>query len=111
MREFRVHHDEFMANDLAVAGVSRDTLESNAHWARRLELPYPLLSDRDGDVGRAFNVIRAIGLGSWKVEFFRRSTFLIDSRGAIAAVWGRVKVRGHATQVLEMARALERADR
>jgi peroxiredoxin Q/BCP len=109
MREFRVHHDEYLRRGIEVAGVARDSVESNRSWSERLHLPYPLLSDVDGAAGRAFRVARRLGIGSWTIELFRRSTFLIDDRGEIAAVWGKVRVRGHATEVLEMARALGRA--
>ena len=108
LREFRAHHDELQRHGLAVAGVTRDSVASNLYWTERLHLPYPLLSDPEGRVGRAFNVVRRIGIGSWHVEFFRRSTFLIDERGEIAAAWGDVKIRGHAKDVLTMARTLAR---
>lgn len=106
LREFRAHHSEFAANNVAVAGVTRDTVESNHHWVERLRLLYPLLSDRDSVAGDAFGVTRRIGIGEWKIEFFRRSTFLIDARGVIAMAWENVKVRGHAPEVLEAVRAL-----
>jgi len=54
----------------------------------------------------ALGVIRRVGIGGWTVEFFRRSTFLIDSHGAVVATWGKVKVRGHALEVLEAAKSL-----
>jgi len=91
-----------------VAGVNRDTVESNRRWVERLRLPYPVLSDRDSQAGDALGVVRRIGIGEWKLELFRRCTFLIDARGKIAAAWEDVKVRGHARQVLEAAQALER---
>jgi peroxiredoxin Q/BCP len=109
LREFRAHQDEYEANGVAVAGVTRDTPESNLEWSRRLELSYPLLSDREGVAARALGVTRRIGIGDWGVEFFRRVTFLIGRDGLVAAVWHRVKVRGHAREVLEMAKVLERA--
>jgi peroxiredoxin Q/BCP len=87
--------------------VTRDTVESNAHWTRRLRLPYPLLSDAEGEVGHAFGITRRVGIGGWKIEFFRRASILIDARGVVAAVWENVKVRGHATDVIEVARALQ----
>jgi len=68
--------------------------------------PYPLLSDVDRRAGEAFRVIRRLGIGGWSVDLYRRSTFLIDAHGMIAAVWGNVKVRGHADQVLVAANAL-----
>jgi peroxiredoxin Q/BCP len=109
LREFRVHHDEFTREGIEVAGVARDPAESNRHWSERLRLPYPLLSDRDGAAGRAFHVARRLGIGGWSIELFRRTTFLIDERGEIAAAWVKVRVRGHAATVLEAARALGRA--
>jgi peroxiredoxin Q/BCP len=107
LREFRVAHDRFAEQGLVVAGVNRDTPESNDEWAQKLDLPYPLLADVDRKAGEAFRVLRRVGVGGWSVEMFRRSTFLIDAQGLIAAVWGNVKVRGHAAQVLAAAHALE----
>ena len=107
MREFRVRHSEFQAAGVAVAGVSRESPESNRRWAERLGLPYPLLSDREGEAGRAFEVTHRVGIGSWAIEFFRRTTFLAGTDGVIAAAWGDIKVRGHAARVLAAARAIE----
>lgn len=106
LREFRVRHDVYVANDLAVAAVSRDTPESNRTWAERLSLPYPILCDREGALADPLGVVRRIGIRDWSVEFFRRSTFLVDARGAVAAVWSDVKIRGHALEVLEVAKTL-----
>jgi peroxiredoxin Q/BCP len=108
LREFRVAHDRYAERGLVVAGINRERPESNLEWAKRLELPYPLLSDAERKAGGALRVIRRIGVGPWAVDMYRRSTFLIDAQGLIAAVWGSVKVRGHAAQVLVAAEALER---
>jgi len=88
--------------------VTRDSPESNRSWAKRLRLPYPLLSDPDGTAGRAFGVIRRVGISSWNIEFFRRTTFLVDFHGVVVAVWGDVKIRGHALEVLELAKVAAR---
>ena len=106
LREFRAHHAEFVDAGLVVAGMSRDTVEQNRAWSERLSLPYPVLSDADGGVGRALGVVRSVRLGAWTVEFLRRSTVLADRDGRIARVWTDVKVRGHARQVLDAVRAL-----
>ena len=92
---------------MTVAGVTRDTVKSNHEWVARLALPYPLLSDVDGQLGARLGVIRRLHLGPWKVDLFRRSTFLIDIHGVVAVVWGEVKIRGHALEVLEMTTRLE----
>lgn len=109
LREFRVHHDLFVEHGLVVAGVTRDSVESNRTWSERLRLPYPLLSDPDGVAGAALGVTRRIPLGAWNIEFFRRTTFLVDFHGQVAAVWRDVKLRGHAKDVFETANALGRA--
>ena len=103
-----MHHSEYVRAGVTVAGITRDSVESNRTWSKRLRLPYPLLSDPEGKAGAEFGVIRRIPIGVWKLDLFRRSTFLIDLHGVVAAVWRDVKVRGHALEVLEHARSLIR---
>jgi peroxiredoxin Q/BCP len=110
LREFRVHHAELVGAGVAVAGVTADPVEDSRRWAKRLDLPYPLLSDPTREAGRAFRVQREFGIGGWKVELFRRTTFLADAHGVVRAVWGDVKMRGHAVEVLRHARALAAQD-
>src|SRR2546425_1599054 len=107
MREFRAHYPELQSAGLEVAGISTDTPESSRVWSRRLRLPYPLLSDVERSAGTEFGVVRRLGVGSWSIEFFRRATFLVDARGVVVAQWDRVKIRGHALEVLDFARALD----
>jgi len=107
MREFRAHHDALIAAGAAVAGCSLDPVEFNRRWAERLRLPYPLLSDVDRRAGDAFGLIRRLGIGGWKIEWFRRATVLVDRHGIVRAVWEQVRVRGHALEVLRAVRALE----
>ena len=104
VREFRVHHDEFRNEGIALAGVSRDSHETNREWAQRLEIPYPMLSHPQGNTGRALRIVTRVGIGAWNLELFRRTTFLIDTRGIISAAWGKVRVRGHAQEVLSVAK-------
>jgi peroxiredoxin Q/BCP len=106
MREFRVHYSELQAAGVEVAGVSTDTPESSVEWGQRMDLPYPLLSDVERAAGHAFGVIRRLGIGGWNVELFHRTTFLVDARGVVVAMWRKVKIRGHALEVRDMARAL-----
>ena len=106
LREFRVLHDRFEAAGIAIAGISLDSLESHRRWAERLQIRYPLLSDPEREAGRALGILRRVGIGGWGVEFLRRCTFLVDDTGRIAAVWSKVKVRGHAAEVLQVAQVL-----
>ncbi len=106
MRGFRALHPKFAEVGAAVAGVSLERADANRAVAERLALPYPLLSDPERAAGTAFRVLTRVGIGGWGIELFRRTTFLVDVRGAIAAVWGHVRVGGHALEVLRAARAL-----
>ena len=91
-----------------MAGINADTVESNRHWTERLKLPFPLLSDPDRIAAEAFGGLRRVGLGTWSVEFFRRRTVLADRLGVVGAVWDKVHIRGHASEVLLAAKALNR---
>ena len=106
MREFRAHHVDLQQLGVEVAGISTDPPENSREFAERMKLPFPLLSDVERKAGQAFGVLRKVGIGSWNVEFFRRATYLVDKRGIVVAMWEKVKVRGHAQEVLQMARAL-----
>ena len=106
LREFREHYDEYRAAGVAFAGINSDTIEGNRTWADRLRIQYSLLSDRERIAVRALGALHSVGIGTWKIELFRRSTFLVDRDGIVSAVWGKVRVRGHAREVLEKARLL-----
>ncbi|MFI5370405.1 MAG: peroxiredoxin [Candidatus Eisenbacteria bacterium] len=106
LREFRERHDDFRDDGILVAGVSSDTLASHQQWTERLHIPYPLVSDTARVAAHALGLVMTLGIGGWNIELFRRTTLLVGRDGRVAAVWGKVKVRGHARTVLEAARAL-----
>lgn len=86
-------------------GVSRDSVQSHRKFSEKLELPYPLLSDVDGAACRAYGVLKGKVLFGKEVAGIERSTFLIDQEGRLLAIWRKVKVSGHAEQVLEQIRS------
>ena len=108
LREFRDAYPDYEAAGVGLAGVSVDTLESHARWIARLHIPFPLISDSERQAGRALDLMRRVGVGSWGVEFFRRVTLVVDAQGIITAAWGKVQIRGHAQQVLAVAKAVKR---
>lgn len=93
-----------------MAGVNSDSIAGNAAWTRRLGLPYPLLSDPERAAADAFGGLMRFGIGAWTIDLFRRRTILAGRDGIVAAIWDRVKIRGHAAEVLKAAQALERAE-
>jgi len=89
---FRVEGPKY-PKDVAVIGVSKDTVEAQEKFARKNGLSFPLLADADGTVIRRYGVDLAFGVA-------RRMSFLIDSKGTIAKVYASVDPERHAGEVL-----------
>lgn len=89
-----------------VLGVSKDSIASHRRFQKRLGLPFPLLSDADSDVCERYGVWKKKTLFGRKSTGIERTTFVIDETGRIAHVFPKVKVKGHASQVLEAVGAI-----
>ncbi len=87
-----------------VCGVSRDTLASHEKFCAKHGFEFPLLVDADGEACKLFDVIHEKNMYGRKVLGIVRSTFLIDATGKLRQEWRKVKVEGHAAEVLEAAR-------
>ena len=82
-----------------VLGVSMDDIASHKKFIQKYSLPFPLLSDKDGKVSKAYDVYKLknmYGKTYWGIE---RCTFVIDASGKIKAVVRKVKVDGHTGDV------------
>ena len=84
-----------------VLGVSRDSLKSHANFCAKQGFGFPLASDGDEALCKAFGVIQPKKLYGREFIGIERSTFLIDPDGVVRAAWRKVKVPGHAAAVLE----------
>ena len=104
--EFRDLHARFKRAGAIVLGVSRDSLTSHENFRKKLELPFDLLSDPEEKVCRQFDVIREKSLYGRKFMGVERSTFLIDERGKLRQEWRKVRVKGHAAEVLAAVNSL-----
>ncbi len=81
-------------------GVSLDSVEAQRKFAQKYELNFPLLSDASAEVSKAYGAYQLknqYGRQYWGIQ---RSTFLIDGEGVVRRVYPRVKVEGHAQEVL-----------
>jgi len=103
---FRDLYGEFAERDIVVAGVSRDSLKSHEDFKAKMDFPFPLLSDADEKLCAAFGVIRMKNMYGRKVRGIERSTFLIGPDGKLVREWRKVKVDGHAREVLAAASEL-----
>jgi peroxiredoxin Q/BCP len=91
---------------LDVIGVSRDPVKALDKFAEKYSLDFPLASDEDGSLTEAYGVWVEKSMYGKKYMGIERSTFLVDSKGRIAKIWPKVKVEGHAADVLAAAGAL-----
>lgn len=105
-RDFRDLHGQFKRAGAVVLGVSRDSLASHDKFRAKHDLPFDLLSDPDETLCRQFDVIRPKSLYGRKFVGVERSTFLIDDDGKLRQEWRKVKVKGHAAEVLEAVRGI-----
>lgn len=105
-QDFRDLHTKFQRAGAVVLGVSRDSLASHEKFREKLKLPFDLLSDPDEALCRQFDVIREKSLYGRKFLGVERSTFLIDDKGKLRQEWRKVRVKGHAAEVLEAVKNL-----
>ena len=104
-REFRDHADKFRRAGAIILGVSRDSLKSHEKFREKESLPFHLLSDPEEKLCGLFDVIKEKSLYGRKYMGIERSTFLIDGSGVLRREWRKVKVAGHAQEVLEAVRS------
>jgi peroxiredoxin Q/BCP len=84
-----------------VIGISKDSVAAQAKFKAKYELPFPLLSDPDGNVCSAYGVLKEKQKYGKTFMGIERTTFVIDEDGKIAKVYPKVDVEGHAHAVLE----------
>lgn len=97
---------EFEAAGAHVFGISKDSVKSHDKFVAKHELTVPLLSDEATNIAEKFGVWqekKMYGKTFWGIV---RSTFLIDGEGKLVRDWRKVKVDGHADEVLDAVRAL-----
>jgi peroxiredoxin Q/BCP len=105
-QQFRDLHAAFRKAKVRVLGISRDSIKSHDKFRTKEKLPFDLLSDSEEKLCKIFDVIREKSLYGRKYLGIERSTFLIDGNGVLRQEWRKVKVDGHAEEVLEAAKSL-----
>jgi peroxiredoxin Q/BCP len=105
-QDFNALREAFAACDTEVIGVSADGLSSHDKFKTKYGLDLTLASDEAKGALEAYGVWVEKSMYGRKYMGVERSTVLIDRDGRIARVWPKVKVPGHAQEVLEAARAL-----
>ncbi len=96
---FRDDLPKFGKLGATVIGVSKDSIASHEKFKSKYDLNFPLASDEDCKVAMQFGVWIEKSMYGRKYMGMDRSTFLIDGKGVIRAVWRKVKVPGHVEEV------------
>jgi thioredoxin-dependent peroxiredoxin len=90
----------FKAKGVEIIGVSRDPIKAIDKFANKFDLEFPLASDAEGALTDAYGVWVEKSMYGRKYVGIERSTFLVGADGKIAKVWPKVKIEGHAEEVL-----------
>jgi len=103
---FRDDFRHFTKTDAVVVGVSKDSVASHDKFKKKYQLPFVLGSDKELAAAKAYGVWGEKSFMGRKFMGMERATFLIDGAGVIRGIWRKVKVPGHAEEVLNAARDL-----
>jgi len=106
-QDFRDLHTRFKRQNTVILGVSRDSLASHEKFRDKQKFPFDLISDPDEKLCKHFDVIHEKTLYGRKSMGVVRSTFLIGANGKLCSEWRKVKVKGHAAEVLDAVKTLK----
>ena len=105
-QDFTALAGDFAKAGVALLGVSKDSAKKHSNFTQKYGLKVPLGTDADGKLLEAFGAWVEKSMYGRKYMGIERSTFLIGADGKIAREWRKVKVAGHASEVLKAARDL-----
>jgi thioredoxin-dependent peroxiredoxin len=103
--DFRDVESQILRAGGQIVGVSLDGQESHKKFIEKFGLPFPLLSDEDAAISKAYGVYKEKNMYGRKYWGIERSTFVIDTEGKVKAIFRKVKVDGHADEVLAALKA------
>ena len=105
-QQFRDHFADFTAANTEIFGISRDSIKSHEKFKEKFEFPFDLLADTEELACQLFGVIKMKKMYGKEVRGIERSTFIINTEGALIREWRGVKVDGHIPEVLAFVRSL-----
>ena len=103
-QDFTALAAEFAKAGVKVVGISRDSMKSHEKFIGKYGLAVPLISDEDGRISNAFGTWVQKSMYGRKYMGMDRATYLIGADGRVLKAWRKVKVPGHAAEVLETAK-------
>ncbi len=106
-KDFSCLVDDFKAAGVTLIGVSPDSANSHAKFKTKHDLTIALAADEEKTAATAYGVWVEKSMYGKKYMGVERSTFLVDPKGKIVKIWRKVKVPGHAQDVLAAAKAMK----
>ena len=106
-QDFRDLKSQFTRANTVIFGLSRESIKSHEKFKKNEKFNFELISDPDEKICKQYDVIKEKSMYGKKYMGIERSTFLIDSKGKLVNEWRKVKVTGHAKEVLEAAKLLK----
>lgn len=105
--DFRDLYSQFQKLNTEIFGISRDSLKSHENFKAKQDYPFELITDPDEVLCKLFDVIKLKNMYGKEFLGIERSTFLVDEKGKLRNEWRKVKVKGHAEEVLEAVKSLD----
>ena len=105
-QDFTMLAPDFEKAGMKVVGVSRDAMKKHEKFIDKYSLSVPLISDEDGRISDAFGTWVEKSMYGRKYMGMERATYLIGADGGILKAWRKVKVPGHAQDVLRAGKTL-----
>jgi peroxiredoxin Q/BCP len=99
--DFREHYSFWMDKGYQIVGVSPDSQTSHQKFIEKYQLPFPLLSDPEKEIIKAYGAWGLKKLYGREYEGLIRSTFVIDEEGKIVEIFKKVKTKTHTEQIIK----------
>ena len=106
-QNFRDLYKQFKKEGTLIFGLSRESLKSHENFKAMQSFPFELISDPDEKICNQYEVIKEKSMYGRKYMGIERSTFLIDEKGKLVQEWRKVKVTGHAQEVLDTIKTMK----
>ena len=106
-QDFRDLKGQFTRANTIIFGLSRESIKSHENFKTKEKFNFDLISDPDEIICNQYDVIKEKSMYGKKYMGIERSTFLIDSKGKLIQEWRKVKVTGHASEVLDAVKKLK----
>lgn len=105
-QDFSTIYSDFVNLRCEVVGVSADSLKKQQNFKQKYNMPFELMADTEEVLCRGFDVIKEKNMYGKKFMGIERSTFVLSPQGDVVLSWRKVKVKGHAEEVLKQLKQL-----